>query len=187
MCHMTLSHAWRDSFIRATWLIHMCGLTHHSVSTWSVYMYIYVYIYIHIYIYIYIFINIYIYIYICIYIYIYMYIYMLSHVSNTSVSLMSLTMPISRSRSDRLFKSRIRFESLRIFPLSTSHAHLPPPVVVSSWASLFSFLSAQTFSPLHSAMGFIIEEIRAKRFAAIEDSAQNLQDSCWGFLHPSSH
>ena len=46
--------------------------------------------------------------------------YMHSYVSNTSVSLMSLTMPISRSRSDRLFNSRIRFRSLRLFPLSTS-------------------------------------------------------------------
>jgi len=74
----------------------------------------YTYIYIHIYI----CINIYIYI---LYMYIYIYIYMLSYVSNTSVSLMSLTMPISRSRSERLFNSRIRFRSLRLFTLSTSH------------------------------------------------------------------
>jgi len=67
-------------------------------------------------------------------------------VSNTSVSLMSLTMPISRSRSDRLFNSRIRFRSLRLFPLSTSHAHPPLPVVVSSWAQPFLFsLSADLF------------------------------------------
>ena len=40
---------------------------------------------------------------------------------SSSVSLMSLRMPISRSRSDRLFNSRIRFRCLRLFPLSTSH------------------------------------------------------------------
>ena len=50
-----------------------------------------------------------------------MYIYMFSYVSITSVSLMSLTIPISRLRSDRLFNGRIRFRSLRLFPLSTSH------------------------------------------------------------------
>ena len=59
---------------------------------------------------------------------------MLSYVSNTRVSLMSLTMPISRLRSDQLFNSRIRFGSLRLFPLSTSHAHPPLPVVVPSCA-----------------------------------------------------
>jgi len=50
----------------------------------------------------------------------------------------------------------------------------PPrnPTLLSQWLtlrehSLFSFLSAQSFSPLRSAMRFIIEEIRAKRLAAI--------------------
>jgi len=45
---------------------------------------------------------------------------MLGHVSNTGVSLMSLTMPISRSRSDRLFNSRIQFGSLKLFPRDVS-------------------------------------------------------------------
>jgi len=51
-------------------------------------------------------------------------------------------------------------------------SRVPTPTLVSQWLSLrehslFSFLSAQTFSSLHSAMGFIIEEIPAKRLAAI--------------------
>jgi len=61
---------------------------------------------------------------------------MLSYLSNTSVSVTSLTMPILRSRSDRLFDSPIQSRSLRFFPLSTSHAH--PPLFVSTPFSLFS-------------------------------------------------
>ena len=44
---------------------------------------------------------------------------MLSHVSNTSVSLVFLSMSISRSRLDPPFSGQILFESLRLFPLST--------------------------------------------------------------------
>ena len=57
--------------------------------------------------------------------------YMLSYVGNSNVSLTSLTMLISRSRSDRLFNSRIRFRSLRLFPLSTSHG-------IESWLGSLS-------------------------------------------------
>ena len=28
MCHMSHSYAWHDSFVCATWLIHMCGMTY---------------------------------------------------------------------------------------------------------------------------------------------------------------
>jgi len=71
---------------------------------------------------------------------------MLSYVINISVSLMSPAILISRSRLDRTFNSRIRFESLRRFPLKSSHAHPRLPVVVSSWAQPFLFsLSADLF------------------------------------------
>jgi len=80
-------------------------------------------------------------------------------VSSMPVSLMSLTMLISRS--DRLFNSQIRQDSLILFSLSTSHARPPLPVVVSSWAqpfSLFKVLSVQTFSTLPRAIRFVMRK-----------------------------
>ena len=124
----------------AIWRMYKCIHTCvECTKTQCIYIYIYIYIYIciyiyiytqiyihtHIYLYIYIFLYIYtnicIYINICIFEFIKVYLYMLSYVNNSSVSLVFLRMPISRPRSDRLFNSRIRFRSLRLFALSTSH------------------------------------------------------------------
>ena len=132
-------------------------------------MYVYVYIYIHTYVYIHIHIHIYI------YIYMYMCKNMLfMWVTQVSRSILSQCRSQDQRsncrsrdpRSKRLFISRICFGSLRLFPLSNSHAQPPFPVVFL-WTGLFSVHSAQNFSTLSSAIRFIIEEKRAKWLEAI--------------------
>ena len=107
---------------------------------------------------------------------------MLSYSSNSSVSL-RLSECRSRDR-DRIGYFIDESDSdLSDFFLS----RLPTPTLLTQWLSLreynqlFSFLSAQTFSPLRSAIRFITEEIRAKRHSATRKIVKQPQ-ICHGFL-----